>query len=86
MGSVSAKARLALLSKPERPEVLDYLWDWFCALNLSRGAGMHGLERLTYPGIESWARLMRCDIQPHEVDALMQIDVAYLYPGEMQED
>lgn len=49
---------------------------------------MHGFNRLTYQDIKAWAELTGRDPQPHEVAALLALDLVSLYPeiGAKEED
>ncbi len=39
---------------------------------------MGGLAPLSYPVVESWARLKDIQLQPHEIDALLLLDSVLL--------
>jgi hypothetical protein len=58
--------------EPEEPE-LAYLWRWFCSLNDWREQGW-GMGPLSHVEMDAWARLMRIDILPIEVEALRRLD------------
>lgn len=71
----------ALNSGPEMPACTGYLYAWFMQLAASRRQGMNGLERITFSDIDAWSRLTGNQPESHEVDALLMIDFAFLYPG-----
>lgn len=73
---------IAALEGPEFPEGLYGLWLVFEKLHGSRGAGMHGPERLRMADIHAADALYGWGLAPHEVDALMMLDLVTLYPGE----
>lgn len=68
-GSVNA------LRVPDFPESLDYLYDWFRAQ--SRGEAVHGPALLTHRDVLAWADLMQTAPEPHEVQALLDLDAAW---------
>lgn len=55
------------------PEQIGYLWRWFSDLTDWRECSM-GVGPLSHQEIESWARLMRVDISPFEVDVVRRLD------------
>lgn len=78
---------LALLSGPECPEELDYLWLWFVEISAGRGEGMSGAASLTWDSIDAWSRLTDTEIAPHEVRAIFALDAVTRHPevGEEKE-
>ena len=54
----------------------------FERLDSMRSVGMNGLERFTPEHIRSGAQLFEWDLKPHEVEALVTLDLVTLYPGE----
>lgn len=68
------------LASPPFPEAMEYLWDWFMELDRTRTAGFNGPDPLTYPTIESWARLMDRSPSPADVEMLLQMDLVMRYP------
>lgn len=74
-----ASAR-TLLADPPFPESLDYLWGWWLELERSRTYGMHGPDPLTYQQIDAWARLTEQRPAPHEVAALLALDLVARFP------
>ena len=77
-------ARQALIG-PEFPEPLEYLHHWALSLHGRSGFGQHGVNPLTYGTIADWSRLTDQYPEPHEVDALFQIDAAMIYTPEVEE-
>ncbi len=59
------------------PEVLAYLWGWFCELGSGRTCGM-GPNPITWEAIQAWAQLTGNSPAPWEVRALRSLDAAYL--------
>lgn len=70
------------LEGPPFPDALSYLWEIFTRLDGMRAVGQYGFERFTPQHIESGCRLFGWTLAPHEVEALVQLDLATLYPGE----
>lgn len=62
---------------PDCPDVLSHVWGWFCDLSSARRSGF-GPEPIGYPEIEAYARLMRIEPDPFEVEAIRAIDRAVL--------
>lgn len=71
------------LEGPPFPDALGYLWDWWNELDRGRSIGMNGPDPITYPLIESWARLMGREPSPADVDLLLSIDVVMRHPEVM---
>lgn len=64
------------LEGPPFPVGLELLWQWFNELRVTRSVGVGGIEPLTYSEIDAWARLTDRKLRPHEVTALMTLDLA----------
>lgn len=60
------------LDGPPMPELGAHLWSWFSQLHKARQGP------ITYSEIEAWARLTGNSPQAWEVQAIKEIDVAYL--------
>lgn len=75
-----AQSAVEALRGPEMPEALEYLWDWFLELDRTRTAGMNGPDPLTYPVIESWARLTQRAPTPADVSLLLDMDAVMRHP------
>jgi len=71
---------IAWLEGPEMPEALTPLWRRFLALDASRGVNEAGLMPLTYPDVRAYAALTDWQPEPHEADALMELDRAIRFP------
>lgn len=68
---------------PEFPEQLRYLWEWYKQqLYAQSGVNEHGFCPLTHTTIRHWAENMDEHPKPHEIEALLLIDKAYLFPGD----
>ena len=65
---------------PPFPLELEYLHAWFQDIRRGLGVGMEGLNALTWSALESWARLTGNRPAPHEVDALIQLDIVARNP------
>lgn len=77
---------LKRLTGPEPPDSVAYLLGWADTLAQWRRVGPHGaLEGFTPQLIESWARLYDISPLPHEVDALMTLDVLMRFPDAGEE-
>lgn len=77
----SVRARAALEGPPAPPE-LEYLLGWAIELGEGRRYGMNGPEPISYTDIDAWARLTGRAPAPHEVQALVLLDRARLFPGD----
>lgn len=71
---VATAAQRRMLDGPPFPEALGYLWEWHGELARTRSAGMNGVDPLSYPTIDAWARLTERAPLPDEVDALLRLD------------
>jgi hypothetical protein len=69
-----------LLAGPLFPESLAYLWEWHLELARARTVGMNGPDPLTYQAIDAWARLTGREPWPHEVAALLSLDLVSRHP------
>ena len=59
------------------PPVLVYIWHWFLQLSPHRDIGM-GRGFISHREIDAWSRLYRVGISPSEIDAIHEVDAAYL--------
>lgn len=57
------------------PEGVEYLWLWFLELERTRQVSQAGIGALTYSEIGAWAALTDRRPRPHEVDALLALDL-----------
>jgi hypothetical protein len=71
-----------MLQGPEYPHELEYLRGWTSEMFGRSGASMSGLLPLSFTTIAAWSELKGVSVEPHEVDALIQLDSAMLYPGD----
>jgi hypothetical protein len=82
--AASAKAgnQIAIdaLEEPPFPDPIAYLWKW--VLEIRRGLGMEGL---TWTALHAWARLSKRLPEPHEVEAIFDINAA-LVNGAMPDE
>lgn len=53
------------------------MWAWFWILNSRRQSGMES-NPISYLEIEAWKRATNTYVLPEEVDALIQMDTAYM--------
>lgn len=65
------------LDGPQPPEGALYLWDWFTQLHNARGGGW-GPAPISWEAIDAWARRMRVDPRPWELEVIREIDALYL--------
>jgi hypothetical protein len=75
-----------LLEGPEIPEALADLAEWSRELARQRQYHMSGPQPLTYQEVEAWARLTDRQPAPHEVRALMLLDLVWAHPEPEEED
>lgn len=68
------------LDGPPAPLALDYLLAWSWELYGRSGVSMDGLATLTFTTIRDWAILTDRDVEPHEVQALLLIDLTRRHP------
>jgi hypothetical protein len=73
---------LAALEGPPFPDALGGVWDIFQRLDAMRAVGFNGPERFTPTHIADGARLFGWTLEPHEVEALVALDLVTLYPGD----
>lgn len=73
------------LEGPDVPYALLYLWEYFAELDMARGEGFNGAAPLTYATIDAWSRLLDHKVQPHEVQALLSLDLAFRHPEAFQD-
>lgn len=81
-GKAAVLARAALKG-PRMPSDLAYLYAWACELYGRSGSGMGGLNPMTYPTLESWARLTGRQPNMLEIEALFALDTVMLDPEAM---
>lgn len=74
------ESAIKALRPPPFPEAMDYLWDWFMELDRTRTSGFNGPDPITYPIIESWARLMDRSPSSADVELLLQMDLVMRHP------
>ena len=58
------------------PDEISYLWVWFLELERQRDVSERGLKPLGYSEIMAWALLTDRHVRPHEVHALVSLDIA----------
>lgn len=80
-GSQSA---IASLTPPAFPDAVAYLWRWYLEIRRGLGAGMHGMEPLTWAALDAWARRTGRNPEPHEVDALFVLDAVTRNPDAVE--
>lgn len=78
-------AALEALRGPEFPVEVGYLWGWYIELRSGRQYAMGDPVPVSWIDLSAWRDLTGRDPHPDEVAALMEIDRAYLYPGEEEE-
>lgn len=65
---------------------MEYLLGWSSELLGRSGMAQSGFAPLSYPVIESWARLTGRTVTPEEVSALIVLDSVRLHPGSEKDD
>jgi hypothetical protein len=78
MGDPASRALLEAEGEP--PDSLRYLLDWADRLARARTVGPHGVNGFTDEMIRAWAANMDVHPLPHEVDALLTLDVVMRFP------
>jgi hypothetical protein len=73
------------LEGPPFPDALSYLWEVFERLDMMRSSGMNGWERFTPTHIINGMRLFDWELHPHEIEAIVALDMATMYPDETAE-
>ncbi|MCP1832837.1 hypothetical protein [Bradyrhizobium sp. USDA 4545] len=58
---------------PDCPDPLAYLWVWFLKHSLGLSSGGEGFPRVTWEGVEAWARQMRIDLEPWEAELMVEL-------------
>ncbi len=71
---------LADLEGPEPPESLWYLKEWSDELLGRCGVTAEGVAPLDWVNFDAWARRKRVDPEPHEIDALFELDAVRRHP------
>lgn len=64
----------------------EYLIEWTYELVGRSGVGFGAIAPLSYPVIESWARLRDIRLQPYEVRALIELEDALRNPGKDEKE
>lgn len=78
---------IALLDGPEPPDSVRYLLEWADRLASTRTVGPHGaLNGFTDEMIRAWAENMDLRPLPHEIDALLTLDLLMRFPDAGEED
>lgn len=81
------KEAVDALAGPPFPWALDYLWEWFLQLDVSRGASSPvGINPLTNMDIAAWMTVRQRVMQEHEVEAMFVLDVVMRNPDAMKEE
>jgi hypothetical protein len=66
-------AELANPESPPFPEELGYIWLWFSQHSMGMASGGMSYPVITWEGLQAWALLMQIDIEPWEIDVLMNL-------------
>jgi len=67
-----------LRTAPRLPELTGHLWGYYLRLHRRRQNYGWGHVPLTYLEVEAWARLNKVTLDHWELDAILEIDDAYL--------
>jgi hypothetical protein len=78
-------AAVAALDGPPLPESLLYLYEWSVELDEARGYDMNGPRPVSYPDVQAWAQLTDRRPAPHEIRALLALDVVWRFPDAGEE-
>ena len=71
-------AARAELNGPPLPAAMARVWSWFVEVSMGRGGGGFGPAPLSWPVIDAWARLMRRQPTPFEIECFFALDAARL--------
>lgn len=82
-GRVNAREQLA--PRPF-PYSVSYLRDYAREIHGRSGIGEHGFAPATFEAIWRWSQFRGVRLAWHEVEALMRIDSAMLFPGEPEQE
>lgn len=66
-----------LEDEPHLYPAVQHIWEWFCQLSATRGGGF-GPASITFAEIDAWARRLRIDPDPWEIEQVMAIDRIWL--------
>ena len=61
-----------------KPKHYTYCLDWFDLLSRTRSSNGFGQNAISYLEIDAWSRLTNIELTQVEVNAIIQIDSAYL--------
>lgn len=67
-----------LKAVPVLPDLVAYLWSYYLKLHSRRVNYGWGHVPLSYLEVEAWARLNKLVLDPWELDAILEIDDAYI--------
>ncbi len=59
------------------PKAAENVWQLYTALGIQRRSGM-GMHPLTFSDIEAWCRLYGVQLNPWELDTILELDAASL--------
>lgn len=71
----------SVLEGPEVSRPVAYLWGWYMELARVAHVNQAGPQPIGYTEIDAWARLTARNPLPHEVEALVRLDMALRVPG-----
>jgi hypothetical protein len=66
------------LNLPSFPTAIQYLWGWFHELQSARTGNGFGANPITFSEIQAWMQLTGRTVHPWEINALKELDRAYL--------
>ena len=78
VANATKKVPVELQDQPELPESVQHVWDWFLDLNSGRTASVAGLNVISYSEIKAWAELRNEKLAVWEVNAIKDLDRAFL--------
>jgi hypothetical protein len=60
------------------PPELEYLWEYYRQLAITRRNYGWGGTGITYAEIDAWGRLYNVSLDPWELEAILKVDSVYL--------
>lgn len=67
-----------LANEPDIPESAAHVWHYFIQLNRARGSNGFGANPLSYTEIKNWCELSGIRLEQWELDAIVEMDSAFI--------
>lgn len=77
LASVARQLGRPMPVPPPLPPEVRHLWQTFLELHRTRPSGF-GASAIPYAEIDAWSRLKRLPLDPWEVDAVVELDAAWM--------